>query len=370
MIKFSDDQRKGNFNPHNILCKEENKQEDFKEVEKNNKIDLNENIDYLLYVKKDLSNSQKIWKIFFEKFMSALPSNKKMGNKHKCDRNQYCECIELGKYLLEIEMNLNLSSSNKNLFTLIEKYYYNPGINLPFELFKSLSKAMIKLLDFQNVRSLIENYITYSKIKGTKTTTTGYEIPVEQFEELNEILIFEVILVQGGFQRAKAKITSGIKEENIKQKFLEKYYKILFSYTKERERDLMTKFIHDSEKLDDDENYSTRIIKNDENLYKKLSSVIDNTSGRNFKFDNLFSRFIIKNSLLQKIFTLILNKKFLIFAFSLLIMVYIRKIIKNKKLDVEIYKLLQELAVFLKKYKLFSAINSFSRGIFKLLINY
>jgi hypothetical protein len=194
-----------------------------------NKINLNQcnsNLEYILYVKKDFDSAKKIWQKNFEDFILNEPASKKMGNKHKCDRNQFCDCINLGKYLLEIEMNtLNFHSgtSNKNLISILEKYYYNLGLTLPFELLIDLSKSMIKLLDFQSVRSLIENYITYSKIKNiqTKISTQSYEITNDQYEELNDILIFQVILVQGGFSRAKAKITSGIKDENLKQKFLE-----------------------------------------------------------------------------------------------------------------------------------------------------
>lgn len=359
--------------------------EDLSKYSSNN----SKNLEYILYVERDFHSAREILGKNFEKFLSSEPLSKKMGNKHKCDRNPYCECVKLGNFLLEIEMNSNSSNSlnrsnshsNKNLISILENYFYNPGLTLPFELLVHLITSMIKLHDFQSVRSLIENYITYSKIKTpdniqkTKSSSQSYEITNDQYEELNDILIFKVIMVQAGFSRAKAKI-NGIKDENLKQKFLEKYYKILYCYTKERERDLMGKFIYDNGKAEEVEegaqtyNYNNFSHKYDEGLYNKLSNVIDNKVSRAFKFDKIFSKFTVKNSLLQRLVTLVLNKRFLIIAISIVFLTMIKKILQNNKLDERIFNILKILWTSLKQYRLYRAINSFSTGLLKLLINF
>jgi len=261
-------------------------------------------LEYIIYFQKDFEKASKILKSKFEIFLDNLPQNKKMGNKHKCDKNNKCECIKLGIFLIDISINNN---QTPDLLKVLELYYYNPGINLPYSLFKHLCINMVKILNFQNLRPIIENYIIYSK-------SLKFNLEPCQNEELLNILIFDVILVTGGFNQAKSKINSSFTDEILKQKFLDKFNKILEKYTREKNnkenkgdslnnnsknllRDKNTDIKSNSEI--DDYFQSSNIYNNnsyDRELYSKLNNIVENKFQKNFEFGNKYSDYIIKNS--------------------------------------------------------------------------
>lgn len=334
---------------------------------------MKDNLEILIYIERDYDSALKLLENLFEDFLKNLPFNKKSGDKHKCNRLETCECIYLGENLIKIY--LTKEKNNIDMIKVVEKYYVNPGINLPFSLFMTLSKSLIKLQNFQAVRSLIENYITYSKfvekpsdqMMNIKSTN---EINEAQYELLYDLLIFQVILVNNGFTKAKAKINS-IKNENIKLKFIEKYYKVLSAYTNEKDQNLMSKLIIDNENTNENEESNFNPVnKYDKSLYNKITEMIDTKLSSKFSFDNIFSNYKIKNSILQKIILVILNRKFLIIAFVSLFIFFLRKYLKSKKLDVKLLQIIILLKNYLSKFRIFATIGSFYSGIFKLLVNY
>jgi hypothetical protein len=357
-------------------------------------------LEYTLYIKKDYEKSILLWERKFKEFLSFSNPSKVYINKHKCDRDENCECVYLGLILLDIHLlnykeneleyeydpnndilNQN-TSSKKDLKSVIDKYYFNYNLYLPFTLMKYLCKCMIELLQFQEARALIENYLLYSTLKinqiyTDKKLNTGniksqanlFEIDINKYEELNEILIFDVILIMSGFNRAKAKIFT-MKDDGIKNKFLDKWKEIVYQYTQEDDE---TKFKNifkegsESEIVYDSEKYDPEVL-------NKINNIIDNKSLTNFEIGKNYSNFEIKNSLLQKFYNTALNRKLLIILISIFALRTFYKVLTKTGIDeklISVIKLVFNLlTAFLKKFKLFYAIQSFTVGIFKLLVNH
>jgi hypothetical protein len=131
-------------------------------------LDLNEEktikktLEYNFYIKRDYPKSKQLTEQLFVKLRN--PNDK---NKHKCNRNKNCGCVYLGRFLIDIYLNTN--TEKPDLMKFLEDYYILPGINLPVILFKHVCKSLLKLLDYRKVRSLIENYLSYSTVQGAKT---------------------------------------------------------------------------------------------------------------------------------------------------------------------------------------------------------
>jgi hypothetical protein len=121
-------------------------------------------LEYNIYVKKDYSKSLQICEYLFKHFLRKKNEN----IKHKCNRDDKCECIYYGKMFTDIYLNLfdtNEKYKKLNFLQTLEKYFANPSINLPFDLFIYVIKALLKTLDFQTPRIAIETYLTYSNLK-------------------------------------------------------------------------------------------------------------------------------------------------------------------------------------------------------------
>jgi hypothetical protein len=157
-----------------------------------------------------------------------------------------------------------------------------------------------------------------------------------------------VILLTGGFNRARSKILTGIQVPEIKEKFLNRLDLLTYSYSKQ-------------EKLS--------LSQNSTDLENNINKIIDERMG-NFNFEKNYSDFQIKNSPLQKIYSLLVNKKFIVCSCAMFILFFLIKIIKGFKYNPQRSIKLAVLLSKLKNSKIFISINSFISGIFKLLVNY
>lgn len=102
-----------------------------------------------------------------DKFWDMLrkPEHK---NKHKCQRQNDCECNVLGFLLIDTVFFANANNNDSlNIMKNLENYYSNPDINLPFKLFVKVVKIYLGLFKYNEARSFIENYITYSAIPNS-----------------------------------------------------------------------------------------------------------------------------------------------------------------------------------------------------------
>lgn len=311
-------------------------------------------LEYSYFIENDHENSLNILDELFKKFSNT---------KHKCNRNENCECIYFGKMIINIYLNLdtytlskkNLIIKNTNevdLLKVLNIYFINPDINLPYEMFKELVNCLLKQLDFNSARSLIENYLTYSvliknPLENKNKNKKMYEINYSIYEELHEILIFKIILITSGFSRARSK-TQSIPDENLKNKFSEKLIKIYLEYKKNGHWDEIEK----------------------SEVNEIINDIIDSKIDKKFSFKTSFSSFFIKNSIIQKIYLIIINKKFIILLTLVAIITTLYKLVKRYNLDNKIRVLLTVLLVYLNKFKLFNAFYSLITGIFKLLVNY
>lgn len=324
-------------------------------------------LETLLYIKKDNKAALNLIENNIKDFISTLSVNLKMGNKHKCNRNRECKCIPLGHYYIDVLLNSDEKMTTEIIIKKLETFYYNPNITLPFPLFKYLIINLIKLLELQSLRPLIENYLTYSKLSGKlarKSTSSAFEISLTEYEELNKILIFDVILVLDGFNRAKAKIQT-IPDETLRDKFIEEFDRILFKYTKEKEKVNAYKYIQDNPSKDDNEEV---VPKYDPELYAKLTQIMDKNSHQ-VSINTNFSEYKVENSLLQKLVSIILNKKILKLAASLLFLIslYRIKIYFGIKLNL-ISTLGKVTPNWLKN--LMIVLKNLILGLLKLIVNY
>jgi hypothetical protein len=328
---------------------------------------LNE-LHYYIYIDKNYDYCLKLFEKLFSEFLLNLQISLKAGNKHKCNRNPECSCIELGLCLIDM---VAISSSNVDVFKLFEKYFHNPGINLPFKVFKKLCLYTLRSQDFQKAKSIIENYMIYSKLEyiNDNPKLTNY-LPLKEteFEVLYEILIFNIILIQSGFYKANLKINA-LKDEKLKQKFLSKLILLLKLQTGKNIEDLedFRNIIYDPE---DGCNYRSGP---DQNLCNKLTNAVESKISENsqiISIDKNFSGYTIKTSILYRILSLFTNKKMLIFIIAVYLIWIFNKILKYRKID---QKLLNTFLLFFEKIRnlpIISGVDSFVSGLFKLLINY
>jgi len=144
-----------------------------------NNIDKNilSNLKNEIYFNKNHSNAQEILEKIFDKLRK--PENK---NKHKCYRQNDCECIILGYLLID---NLIFSNAKNESFLIIKKldqYFMNPDINLPFKLFLKVIRIYLGQLKYHEARSLIENYMTYSSLPSSAKTANVARKSVKYFK--------------------------------------------------------------------------------------------------------------------------------------------------------------------------------------------
>lgn len=121
-----------------------------------------------IYFNKNYSKSQEIIEKLFDKLRK--PEHK---NKHKCNRLNDCECIDLGYLLIDNLFFANIKNDSFILIKEVEKYFTNPDINLPFKLFIKIVKIYLGQLKYDEARSLIENYITYSAFSSSSIATNS-----------------------------------------------------------------------------------------------------------------------------------------------------------------------------------------------------
>ena len=324
-----------------------------------------------MVVKNDYKNSLILCeKLFFEfiseekkKNLEKLKQNTQ--NFHRCLRTENCECIFYGKLLIDIQMNLN-QQKNIDLIKILEKYFFFPNITLPYELFKYLCVTIYKKqMNIQLAKILIENYLTYSKIKkksnnfivfgsqnsNQENNQTIYEINKENYEELNEILIFDLILVENGFSRTKAKINQ-IPEENLRIKFNKKYEEIIKKYEINEKNEII-------KENSEEKNFKSKIITYIEKYINKIM----------IKF-GIYSNFQLENYFLGRICIFLLNKKFIIISLIILIIYFIKRILKRFELDTKIKTQLKIILYFLSRNKIIQSFSSLISGMLSLLINY
>jgi hypothetical protein len=327
-------------------------------------------LQYSIYIEKNYKSSLEIFeKIFFE-FISNSNTSQKAGNKHKCNRNPECLCKDLGLYLIDI---VQTSLSHQDIMNVFEKYYHNPGINLPYKVFKMLCLSLLRSLDFQKVNSLIENYITYSNVESLKNKenrniSSQLQLKENEFDELNEILIFDIILIQGGFNKAKLKINT-LKDDKLKQKYLSKLFNIF-----QQQKGLKCDDIENSKNLicDLETGYMGK-LGGDPNLCKKLTDVVDKNINENrniISIDTNYSGYTIKASIFYKILSILTNKKMLAIMLAVYLIWIIKKVLKYKKIDEKILNLISLFLQSFRRIPIISAVDSFVSGLFKLLINY
>lgn len=117
-----------------------------------------------IYFNNNYSKAQEI----LDKFWDALkkPENK---NKHKCSRQNDCECVVLGFLLIDNLFFANAQKDDHNLMKNLESYYINPDINMPFRLFVKVVRIYLGQLKYNEARSFIENYITYSSVPSNSS---------------------------------------------------------------------------------------------------------------------------------------------------------------------------------------------------------
>jgi len=135
-----------------------------------------EDIEELVYVKKKFSEALDMIK------------TKYYLNKHKCNRDNKCDCIKNGKILIDIFMNSKIIDVEKiPIITYLNEFYLNPEINLPFDLFIYMCTNIIKLQNFSIARSLIGNYILYSNIVSNKEQYKPFTLYLDQVYISNKV---------------------------------------------------------------------------------------------------------------------------------------------------------------------------------------
>ena len=106
--------------------------------------------------------------------------SKESNNRHKCFRNPLCNCIYLGKFLVEVLVETADNSLSKQL----ENYLYCFPIYVPYELFLALINNFLNMMELSMVRVWIEAYLTYTVrddskgIQKNKLTLTKKEVNI------------------------------------------------------------------------------------------------------------------------------------------------------------------------------------------------
>jgi len=329
---------------------------------------------YEFYINRDKQKSINLFEQIFSNYLKNLPNEKKQLNKHKCNRDDSCKCIELGKILIDIHMlqssegySESAKTAKEDLRKVMEKYFFNYNLYLPFELFIYLIKNLLKQFNYQDTQLLIETYLTYSQIKlSSEEKRTQFEIELEKYEELQKILIFEIFLNLNGFVKTNAKILQ-IKIESIKENFMKIFHSKIKEYVHLSEKEGQ-KFSDLLEFCDE-----TKSFKSSGELGSKLKEIIEKSAEKNMILNdrNLsYKNFEVKNSLLSKLCKVLLNKRILISVLLIIFVKYFIKIIKSNSIDKRLVIMMKIVYDFLKKYRIFIAVESFSKGIIKLLIDY
>ncbi len=170
---------------------EEKKTNSFKYL--NNHLNLNDNIFYHLYIDRDYIKSLSLLNTKFEKLRS-----KELKDKHRCNRNPFCECIMLGLTLVEI---FEYHSLGKSLTSSMEEYYYFIHF-IPYKIIKAMIRSCLKKLDFMETKRIIDTYLTYStfpeevtqennKASGSSLFTYKLNLPLS-IEEVIDYVYFSI----------------------------------------------------------------------------------------------------------------------------------------------------------------------------------
>jgi len=124
---------------------------------------IHDDINYLLYVERDYENSlSQINKKF---------AHLKLNDKHKCNRDSHCECVKVGLLLVDIFQNY---PTGKSLTTFMENFYYFSHL-IPFKVIKYMIRSRLNVLDFSEVKKIIDSYITYSIIPTEVQSETNIQ---------------------------------------------------------------------------------------------------------------------------------------------------------------------------------------------------
>jgi hypothetical protein len=160
-----------------------------------------------------------------------------------------------------------------------------------------------------------------------------------------------------GFNLTRKKILTGIIDPDLKQRFLNKLDLLAIKYSSNGIGKGTSPNPNDSTTTESE-------------LATKLHTIIEDRISNFSPKLKTFSSYLIKNSLIQKLYSIVLNKKILISAFSIFFVLILFSIIKKFKI---IDKLSPKLTVYshiIQNTKLFNIIGSFFKGTIKLLVNY
>jgi hypothetical protein len=324
-------------------------------------------LNYLFYIERDMDKS---WELFLQIFNYSLKD--KHTGKHRCDRNSECECVELfpiflENLLLQYKQALPETRSKETVLNMVEKYFNNPGIYLPFKSLLYLVRIKLQVFEILEARNLLENYLIYSEIiinQNNNNQTRGkFPLSFQEYETLTEVLIFEVILRQGGFSMSKSKISS--LHESIQNKFIEMLNKKYAEY-KEGE---IPDYKREADDYSVNKNY--QLNKESQTLHEKIMAIINKTIylGRE-NLSNRYSNFSPK-TFLNKFCSIITNKAVILVLYFIFGMILLKKLNRKFHFDKKLIFLFTMIFNFLdKKLPLFNTMKIFVTSIFNLLINY
>ena len=155
-------------------------------IEEKNVMNKNslDDINYLLYIER---NYDKSLLLITQRF--SLLTSMELKNKHRCNRDPYCECVRYGLLLIDIFEN---KSNGKNIISNMETFYYFIHF-IPFPVIRAMIKSCLKILDFTEVKRIIDLYITYSVLPSEVIDAEQGQVSNSLSQKLNLIITKEEV---------------------------------------------------------------------------------------------------------------------------------------------------------------------------------